>query len=59
VAPALPPPPPVNVPQPPPGRPLTQGEKLQRQACNSGIPKNGCELFNDEALRLQGIDPAS
>jgi hypothetical protein len=60
-APALtsaPAPPRMNTP-PTPGRPMTDGEKLQYQACNSGIRQDGCELYNDRALRLQGIDPGS
>jgi hypothetical protein len=52
------PPAPIDAPPPPPGRPMTPGERAYRQACTSRTVQNGCELYdNDNALRLQGIDP--
>jgi hypothetical protein len=40
-------------------RPLTANERQQRDYCQQGIVKNGCQFYTDDSLRLQGIDPDS
>lgn len=51
---------PVTSPTPIPGlRPLTPAQRQQRYLCRQRIVKNGCEFYNDDSLRLQGIDPDS
>lgn len=49
----------VAVPPSSPGRPLTQSEKQYRQLCQAGTVRNGCDMYSDNALRLQGINPES
>jgi hypothetical protein len=49
----------VVVPPSSPGRPMTQGEKQYRQLCQAGTVRNGCDMYSDNALRLQGINPDS
>lgn len=69
-APAAPPPasssaaaPPSVVPpvvldaKPIPGRPMTAWQKQYKDACDSGRLINGCEMYRDNSLRLQGINP--
>ena len=47
-------------PAPIPGlRPLTAQQKQQRDYCQQGVVKNGCEFYTDDSLRLQGYDPDS
>lgn len=47
-----------DLPPPPAGRPMTPGELQYRRACQAGTVQNGCQFYdNDNALRLQGIDP--
>jgi hypothetical protein len=40
-------------------RPLTAAERQQRDYCQQGIVRNGCQFYTDDSLRLQGIDPDS
>ena len=40
-------------------RPMSTAERQQRDFCQQGILKNGCEFYSDDSLRLQGIDPDS
>lgn len=40
-------------------RPMSTAERQQRDFCQQGILKNGCEFYTDDSLRLQGIDPDS
>jgi hypothetical protein len=40
-------------------RPLSAAQKQQRDFCQQGIVKNGCEFYTDDSLRLQGFDPDS
>ena len=40
-------------------RPLTANERQQRDYCQQGIVKNGCQFYTDDSLRLQGINPDS
>jgi hypothetical protein len=58
-APPSAPAPPTPAVPPAKGRPMTAWEKQYRNECQSGRVKNGCVLYNDNALRLQGIDPDS
>jgi hypothetical protein len=44
---------------PPVGRPMTAWEKQYREQCHTGVVKNGCELYTDSSLRLQGVNPDS
>ncbi|HEX4357784.1 MAG TPA: hypothetical protein VH141_09695 [Pseudonocardia sp.] len=39
--------------------PLSPAQKQQRDFCQQGIVKNGCEFYTDDSLRLQGFDPDS
>jgi len=39
--------------------PLSPAQKQQRDFCQQGIVKNGCEFYTDDSLRLQGLDPDS
>ncbi|HWN34086.1 MAG TPA: hypothetical protein VNP03_15155 [Pseudonocardia sp.] len=40
-------------------RPLSPAQQQQRDFCQQGIVKNGCEFYTDDSLRLQGFDPDS
>jgi hypothetical protein len=40
-------------------RPLSPAQKQQRDFCQQGIVKNGCEFYTDDSLKLQGFDPDS
>jgi hypothetical protein len=39
--------------------PLSPAQKQQRDFCQQGIVKNGCEFYTDDSLKLQGFDPDS
>jgi hypothetical protein len=58
-APPAPAVPSIDVPPPSPGRPMTVGEKQYYDLCQAGTVRIGCELYSDNALRMQGIDPDS
>jgi len=40
-------------------RPLTAAQRQQRDSCQQGVVRNGCQFYTDDSLRLQGIDPDS
>jgi len=40
-------------------RPLTAAQRQQRDYCQQGMVRNGCQFYTDDSLRLQGIDPDS
>jgi len=40
-------------------RPLTAAQRQQRDYCQQGVVRNGCQFYTDSSLRLQGIDPDS
>ncbi|WP_037081254.1 hypothetical protein [Pseudonocardia spinosispora] len=43
--------------KPIPGRPMTAWQQQYKDACDSGRLTNGCEMYRDNSLRLQGINP--
>jgi uncharacterized lipoprotein YajG len=40
-------------------RPLTAAQRQQRDNCQQGKVRNGCQFYTDDSLRLQGVDPDS
>lgn len=50
--------PPVSLNTPPiPGRPMTTWQKQYKDGCDAGRLSNGCQMYSDNSLRLQGINP--